>query len=74
MNIPDWILDPLSGANTEESTQLQEGLMEVTTNDEIKFKFKSGNQKFYGLSIGNLSETWAAIQKLSIAFPSSYLV
>ncbi|KAG8227195.1 hypothetical protein J437_LFUL003401 [Ladona fulva] len=47
MNIPDWILDPFSSANTEESPQLQEELMEVTTNDELKFKFKSGYQQFW---------------------------
>ncbi|KAG8238021.1 hypothetical protein J437_LFUL014989 [Ladona fulva] len=28
MNIPDWILDPFSSANTEESPQVQEELME----------------------------------------------
>ena len=37
MNIPDWILDPFLSANTEDSPQLQEELMEVTTNDELKF-------------------------------------
>ncbi|KAG8235687.1 hypothetical protein J437_LFUL014031 [Ladona fulva] len=47
MNIPDWILDPFSSANTEESPQLQEELMEVTANDELKFKFKSGYQQFW---------------------------
>ena len=48
MNIPDWILDPLSSANAEESPQLQEGLMGVPTNDEMKFKFKSGHKQFGG--------------------------
>ncbi|KAG8239999.1 hypothetical protein J437_LFUL016515 [Ladona fulva] len=47
MNIPDWILDPFSSANTEESPQLQEELMEVTANDELKFKFQSGYQQLW---------------------------
>ena len=37
MNISDWILDPLSSSNTEESPPLQ-GLIEITTNDEIFLK------------------------------------
>ena len=41
MNIPDWILDPFSSANIDEE------LMEVTTNDEFKFKFKDGYQQFW---------------------------
>ena len=44
MNIPDGISDPLSGANAEESTHLQEELVEVTRND--KFPFESGYQQF----------------------------
>lgn len=76
MNIPDWILDPFSSANTEESPQLQEELMEVTTNDELKFKFKSGYQQFWLQKEIPTAypEIWAVIQKFLIAFPSSYLV
>ncbi|XP_043262496.1 SCAN domain-containing protein 3-like [Colletes gigas] len=76
MDIPDWILDPFSSANTEESPQLQEELMEVTTNDELKFTFKSGYQQFWLQKEipTTYPEIWAAIQKFLIAFPSTYLV
>ena len=76
MNIPDWILDPFLSANTEDSPQLQEELMEVTTNDELKFKFKSGYQQFWLQKEIPTAypQIWAVIQKLLIAFPSSYLV
>lgn len=47
MNIPDWIFDPFSSAFTEDSPQLQEEMMEIVTNDKLKFKFKSGYQQFW---------------------------
>jgi len=76
MNIPDWILNPFSSTNTEESPQLQIELIEVTTNDELKFKFKSGYQQFWLQKEIRTAypEIWAVIQKFLIAFPSSYLV
>lgn len=76
INIPDWILDPFSSANTEESPQLQEELMEVTTNDKLKYKFKSGYQQFWLQKEIPTAypEIWAVIEKFLIAFPSSYLV
>ncbi|KAF0713483.1 SCAN domain-containing protein 3-like, partial [Aphis craccivora] len=47
MDIPDWVLDPFSNVNTAESSQLEEQLLELTTNEEIKFKFKNGYQEFW---------------------------
>uniref|UniRef100_A0A803T1R5 SCAN domain-containing protein 3 n=1 Tax=Anolis carolinensis TaxID=28377 RepID=A0A803T1R5_ANOCA len=63
-------------ANTEESPQLHDELMEVTTNDELKFKFKSGYQQFWLQKEIPTAypEIWTVIQKFLIAFPSSYLV
>ncbi|CAK9819085.1 hypothetical protein ANTQUA_LOCUS10040 [Anthophora quadrimaculata] len=60
-----WILDPFSSVNTEEFPQLQEELMGVTTNDELKFKFKSGYQQFWlQKEIPTAySKIWAVIQK-----------
>lgn len=46
MNISDWIIDPFSYTETENSTKLQE-LIELTINEELKFKFKKGYQKFW---------------------------
>ncbi|XP_034642709.1 SCAN domain-containing protein 3-like [Trachemys scripta elegans] len=76
MNIPDWVLDPFSSRNTEESPKLQEELIEVTTNEELKFKFKDDYLQFWlQKQIPTLYPgLWAIVQKFLIAFPSSYLV
>ncbi|GFQ96045.1 SCAN domain-containing protein 3 [Trichonephila clavata] len=34
MDIPDWVLDPFSNVNTAGSSQLEEELIELTTNEE----------------------------------------
>lgn len=75
MNLPYRILDPFSSTNAELSPKLQEELIYVKANEELKFKYKDNYQQFWlqkqiptfypGL--------WALIQKL-IAFPWSYLV
>lgn len=41
MDVPDRVLDPFSNVNTAESSQLEEQLLELTTNEEIKFIFKN---------------------------------
>ncbi|XP_053894463.1 SCAN domain-containing protein 3-like, partial [Malaclemys terrapin pileata] len=76
INIPNWVLDPFSSTNTEESPNLQEELIEVTTNEEFKFKFKDGYQQLWlQKQIPTLYPgLWAIVQKFLIAFPSSYLV
>ena len=45
MGIPEWVLDPFSNVNTAGSSQLEE-LIELTTNEELKIKFKNGYQEF----------------------------
>ncbi|EZA56552.1 SCAN domain-containing protein [Ooceraea biroi] len=75
MKIPAWILDPFS--STEETElQLQEELIELSTNEELKFKFKNGYQAFWlQKQIPTLyPQLWAVVKKFLIAFPSSYLV
>ena len=47
MGIPEWILDPFSNVNTAGSSQLEEELIELTTNEELKIKFKNGYQEFW---------------------------
>ena len=47
MVIPDWVLDPFSNVNTAESSQLEEELIELTTNEELKIKFKNGYKEFW---------------------------
>ncbi|KAL4090872.1 hypothetical protein QTP88_025634 [Uroleucon formosanum] len=74
MDIPDWVLDPFSNVNTAESSQLEEQLLELTTNVEIKFKFKNGYQEFWlQKPIMELYPSlWSIVQRFLIAFPSSY--
>ncbi|KAG0437969.1 SCAN domain-containing protein 3 [Dictyocoela muelleri] len=76
MEIPDWILDPFLCIQTEKSVELQEELLEIQSDAEIKFKFKFGYQNFWlqkKIAI-NYSKTWAVVQKILLPFPSSYLV
>jgi len=51
-------------------------LIEATTNEELKFKFKEGYQAFWlQKRIPKLYPgLWTVVQKFLIAFPSSYLV
>ncbi|XP_062530775.1 uncharacterized protein LOC134200913 [Bombyx mori] len=45
--IPDWVLDPFSNGNIAISPQLEEEFTELTTNEEIKIKYKNGYQQFW---------------------------
>lgn len=75
MEIPSWVIDPFANTDTEGSSNLEEELLELTTNEELKVKFKRGYQEFWlqkpipvlypGL--------WTIVQKFLIAFPSSYM-
>ncbi|XP_045506308.1 SCAN domain-containing protein 3-like [Colias croceus] len=57
------------------SPQLQEELIELTTNEETKIKFKNGYQEFWlQKPIPQLYPgLWSIVQRFLIAFPSSYL-
>lgn len=44
IQILDWIFDPFLSGNTGDSPQLPGELMELTTNNEFKFKLESGYQ------------------------------
>jgi hypothetical protein len=74
MNIPSWVLDPFANGDTAASN-LEEELIELTSNEELKVKFKSGYQEFWlQKSIPTLYPgLWATVQKFLIAFSSSYL-
>lgn len=76
LEIPDWVLDPFSNnANTALSSQLEEELIELTTNEELKIKFKNGYQEFWLQKIIQqlYPGLWSIVQRFLIAFPSSYL-
>ena len=74
MNIPDWVIDPFTYVNIDESSHLKEELIELITNEELKIKFKSGYQEFWlQKPISTLYPgLWKMVQKFLIAFPSSF--
>lgn len=74
MVIPDWVIEPSSNLEIKELS-LQEEFIELSTNEELKFKFKNGYQEFWlQRQIPILYPAlWAAVKKFFIAFPSSYL-
>ena len=47
MNIPDWVIDPFTYVNTDESSHLEKELIELITNEELKTKFKSEYQVMF---------------------------
>ncbi|KFD49312.1 LOW QUALITY PROTEIN: hypothetical protein M513_09864 [Trichuris suis] len=59
LEVPDWMTDPFSGVENAE-LQLQEELLELQANEELKPKFNLGYRAFW-------------LQRLLISFPSSYL-
>jgi hypothetical protein len=44
--IPDWVLKPFSNLQTAELS-LQEELIELSINEELKLKLKNGYQEFW---------------------------
>ncbi|XP_026317857.1 SCAN domain-containing protein 3-like [Hyposmocoma kahamanoa] len=77
MDIPPWIINPFEFDETEvANVVLQEELLEVSTNEELKVKFRKGYQKFWLQA--EIPEKypglWEIAKKFLIAFPSSYLV
>lgn len=47
MNIPSWVLDSFVNGDTEKLSNLKEELVELTTNEEHKIKFKHGYQELW---------------------------
>ncbi|XP_023234520.1 SCAN domain-containing protein 3-like [Centruroides sculpturatus] len=78
LGIPDWVLDPFASrpTNSDEAILIQEELIELFTNEELKPMFEQGYHKFWlRKQIPILYPAlWATGKKLLIAFPSSYLV
>ncbi|XP_042300686.1 SCAN domain-containing protein 3-like, partial [Sceloporus undulatus] len=69
MEIPPWIINPF------DETELQEELLELNTNEELKVKFKEGYQTFWlQTEIPPKYPGMCEIaRKLLIAIPSSYV-
>lgn len=75
MDIPPWIIAPFDEME-EANVVLQEEILELSTNEELKVKFKKGYQAFWLQA--EIAEKypglWEIARKFLIAFPSSYLV
>ena len=80
LDILDWVISPFASSqtqstNADEYILIQEQLIELSTNEELKPMFKQGYDNFcLQKQIPILYPTLlAVVQKLLIAFPSSYL-
>ncbi|GBP18409.1 hypothetical protein EVAR_14803_1 [Eumeta japonica] len=73
IKIPLWIINPFDETEVE-NLILQEELLELSTNEELNVIFKRGYQKFWLQA--EIPEKypglWEIVQKLLIAFSSSY--
>ncbi|GBP60395.1 SCAN domain-containing protein 3 [Eumeta japonica] len=74
MDIPPWIINPFD--ETEVDVVLQEELLELSTNEELKVKFRKDYQTFWlqAETPVKYPGLWEIARKFLIAFPSSYLV
>uniref|UniRef100_A0A5S6QHH3 HAT C-terminal dimerisation domain-containing protein n=1 Tax=Trichuris muris TaxID=70415 RepID=A0A5S6QHH3_TRIMR len=75
LKVPTWVMNPFCGVD-EAEMELQEELIELQNNDELKPKWISGYQQFWlQRHVMELyPRLWAVVENFLIAFPSSYLV
>ncbi|XP_049816406.1 uncharacterized protein LOC126263359 [Schistocerca nitens] len=77
LQIPQWIINPYNTTAIEETNVImQEELITISTDEELKQKFNQGYQKFWlERNIETQYPTlWNIAEKYLIAFPSSYVV
>ncbi|VVC25087.1 Reverse transcriptase domain [Cinara cedri] len=73
--IPQWIINPYSDIE-ESDIALQEELIGISTNEELKVQFRNGEQQFWlhrDIPV-TYPTLWSIARKFLIAFPSSYCV
>lgn len=78
MEIPPWIINPYCDIEEVDTVQVtvQEELIGLSTNEELKVQFRKGYQQFWlqkDIPVA-YPVLWAIARKFLIAFPSSYLV
>ena len=77
LQIPQWIINPYDTTAIEEANLImQEELITISTDKELKQKFNQGYQKFWlqrNIAI-QYPTLWNIAEKYLIAFPLSYLV
>ncbi|KAJ8887035.1 hypothetical protein PR048_013250, partial [Dryococelus australis] len=74
MEIPDWVINPFS--DTEKVAVLEEELIELQNDIELKPKFKKSYEEFCLQKEipDHYPVIWRVVKKLLVAFPTSYLV
>jgi hypothetical protein len=74
MEIPDWVINPFSDIG--KVRVLEEELMELQNDCELKSKFNNSYQEFWLQKEipGRYPAVWRDIKKLIISFARSYLV
>ena len=75
MEIPPWIINPYDEVE-ESDVMLQQELIEISCNEELKVQFRKGYHQFWLQKEipADYPNLWAIARKFLIAFPSSYLV
>ena len=75
MKIPDWVIDPFVESDESDFT-LQEPLLAMRYDEELKVHFKKGYRNFWLRETVSESypSLWDVAKKFLICFPSSYLV
>ena len=74
LEVPDWVINPF--LDIRNAGELEEELIELQNDIELKPKFKHSYQEFWlqkNISV-RYPALWAVVQKLLVAFPTSYLV
>ncbi|KFD59216.1 hypothetical protein M514_28605 [Trichuris suis] len=74
--IPDWLLDPFIVNPLNIEVCLQEELVDLQSNEELKPRMARGYEYFWlhGEIPQRYTALWAAVKKLLIAIPSSAVV
>ena len=76
LEIPGWVIDPFTEPSTEVPTHLEEELVNLQNDEDLKPKFKTSYQAFWiQTAIPKCYPTlWKDIKLFFIAFLTSYLV
>ena len=76
LEIPGWVIDPFIEPSTEVPTHLEEELVSLQNDEDLKPKFKTSDQDFWmQTAIPKRYQTlWKDTKLFFVAFPTSYLV
>ena len=76
LEIPGWVFYPLTEPSTEVPTHLEEKLVSLQKDEDLKPKFKTSYEAFWMQKaiLKRYPTLWKDIKLFFIAFPTSYLV